>query len=194
MPGIPRISIEQQMAAIGVNTTPAQLSITSPRPQMKVNNTPPEMDFTQETPEFTVNWKQVRNESGLKNPNALTLSLRDSAKIQVTEYISGQVASGDYLGRVETPGNRVANEARGKNMETAQKDINLGTMPQSLPQVSWDPGEIDINWTNHQFKIQWEGEYMPEVKLEPPYSVEIFLRDKPYIRISVEEMQDARYM
>jgi hypothetical protein len=63
-------------------------------------------------------------------------------------------------------------------------------MPKSRPEVIWDKGHMSINWSKHSILIDWDGEYMPELTVDPKYSIEVFLRTEPYFRVSVEEMVD----
>ena len=193
MSTLPMINIDQQYATIGINVTPAQMKITTPHPEMTVTSESPEMTVESKRPEFKVNWKKVRSESGLKPPGDFTLSVRDNARGKIMNYVGESVHDGDYLGKVEAPGNRVARQSRTKSLKTAQVDINIESVPKSLPEVEWKPGYIHIKWSDHKFKIDWQGEYMPEILIDPPFSVEIFLRDRPYIKISVEDQLERSY-
>jgi len=71
-----------------------------------------------------------------------------------------------------------------------KKDVNVGLMPQSSPEVIWDTGHMRINWSKHSVVIDFSGEYMPEMTIDPKYSVEVFLRTEPYFRVMVEEVID----
>ena len=47
---------------------------------------------------------------------------------------------------------------------------------------------MSINWSKHSILIDWDGEYMPQLTIDPKYSIEVFMRTEPYFRISVEEI------
>ena len=187
MAGMPSIIINQQFASLGIEITQAQMKITTPRPQMQVVSEPPEMTIETRAPKFKLNWKKVRSESGMKAPTELAQSIGQTGIHIAGDGTKQTVKDGDYLKKVELGGNRIAQLSRQKTIKTAQAEINLSTMPQSLPEVEWEPGFIDIVWSRGNFKIDWIGEYMPEVVIDPMFSIEIFLREKPYIKVTVED-------
>lgn len=187
MAGIPSIIIDQSFGSLGIEMTQAQMKITTPRPQMEVSRQDPEMSVDSQAPEFTLNWKKVRSESGLKPPKEFTDSYAGSGIHIAGEGTKEAAQDGNFLGKVTAKGNRVAQLARHKTIKTSQTEINLSSMPKSMPEVEWNPGFLNINWTRGSVNIDWVGEYMPEVVIDPPFSIEIFLREKPYIKIMVED-------
>lgn len=187
MPKISRLVIDQQFAQVGIKITPAQMQITMPRPKMKIENELPQMELDIERPTFEINMQKVRDESGLKNPMTLMREIRDNAEVNVSQYIVETVNNGDFMGSTEQRGNRIAQISRQKGLEQATTEVNFGLMPQSVPEVTWDKGSININWSNQNFNIEWEGEFTPEIVIDPRYSVEVFLRNRSSIVITVEE-------
>ena len=187
------MTIEQQFASIGVETTRAQMHISMPSPlQMKIAQEPAQMTIERENPEFKVNWRKVQAETGRRAPVEMSRHVRDKARAQAMNSIGTTVQDGNFLGKVENPGNRVAQLQKRKALETGAKEVNIQNMPKSIPEVEWKRGSININWSRHQLNVEWDGEYMPEIGVNPPYSVEIFLRNKPYVKITVEEMADPQ--
>jgi hypothetical protein len=189
MPGISRVVIDQEFASVGIKITPAQMQITTPRPHMKIDQEMPRMEIQSEKPTFDVDMSRVHAETGLKNPRDLLNDMRGKANTVTMDYIGEKVAEGDYAASIEQPGNRIAQFAKSKAMEAS--NISLNAAPRSLPEVSWNKGSIDITWSNHKFNIEWDGEYTPEVVIDPRYSVEVFLRNRPSITITVEEWDTA---
>lgn len=187
MSTISRISIEQQLAAIGIKTVNAQLHIATPRPMMTIENQAPEMTVESKKPGFKVNWKKVRAESGLKSPELLSKYMRNNAKQVVYEAISTKVDEGDFFGKLEQPGNRVAQFERRRSLVTSVPELNIGLMPESTPEIEWDKGYLNVSWSRHRLVVEWDSEYMPEFSIDPPHSVEVFLRAKPYCKVSVIE-------
>lgn len=187
MASIPQITIDQQYASVGIEITQAQMKITLPKVEMQLEREMPEMSVEYQNPEFKLNWRKVRSESGLKPPvelsRAYTVRTSNKAVCGISE------AAGDvgYISQVEKGGNRIAELTRHKTIKTAQAEINLSSKPQSLPEVEWTPGAVNINWTRGSLNVDWVGNYMPEVVIDPPFSIEIFLREKPYIKIMVED-------
>jgi hypothetical protein len=69
-----------------------------------------------------------------------------------------------------------------------RRETNIGLLPRERPEVTWDRGSMSINWTTHSLVIDWDGDHMPQVTIDPKHSVEVFMRTQPYVRITVEEI------
>ena len=188
MPGIQKITIEQQLAEIGLHSTPAQMHISRPQMQMSISNERPEMDIERKAPTFRVNRRKINSESGLKATPELSKDFRDKGRVGALRGSRTAKEDGNFLGELRQPGDRVAKLARNKTMSRMldKKEINIGLMPQSSPEVVWDTGHLRINWSRHSIVIDWDGEYMPQVTIDPKYSIEIYLRTEPYLRVNVE--------
>ena len=191
MASISRVTIDQQLAEIGVNVTPARLHIERGRMQMKISTESSKMDIEKQDPSFKVNRKKINNESGLKTPDAVTMAYRNAGRSGAMRGARSAKDDGNFLGETRNRGDRVARLARGKTMSRmGKKQTNLELMPKSLPEIEWSKGSMRINWSKHSVVIDWDGEYMPKLTVDPKYSVEVFLRTEPYFRINVEPATD----
>ena len=192
MARMPNISIEQQLAEIGIRKTPAQMRIELQRPQMRIKTEMPQMEIERKNPTFKVNRKKINSESGLKSTPELSRVYRDKGRAGALRGARVAAQDGNFLGDVKRSGDRVAKLARSKTMSAAlrKKEANLGLMPQSPPEVVWDRGHMRINWSKHSIVIDWDGEYMPKVTIDPKHSIEVYLRTAPYFRVLVEEGED----
>ena len=192
MPGLPQITIEQQLAEIGVHRTPAQMHIEQQRMEMKIKTETPQMEIERKNPSFKVNRKKINAESGLKSSQDLSKEYRDRGRAAALKGAKTAVNDGNFLGDVKKPGDRVAKLAHNKTMSAILKkrETNIGLMPKSQPEVEWDKGYMRINWSKHSIVIDWDGEYMPRVTIDPKYSIEIYLRTEPYFRVLVSEGDD----
>jgi len=192
MASIQKLIIDQQIAEIGVNSTPARMNITSPRMQMKITSEHPRMEIDRKAPTFKVNRKKINSESGLKGPIELSKAYRDEGVSKALKGAKTAAADGNFLGNVKIRGNRLAKLSRNKAMNAAMKKrhVELGLMPQKSPEVEWDTGYMHINWSKHSIVIDWDGEFMPELKVDPKYSVEVFMRTEPHFRVSVADLID----
>ena len=187
MAGISRITIDQQLAEIGVNITPAKLHIERGRMQMKISTESSQMEIEQQEPTFKVNREKINNESGLKTPEAVTMAYRDEGKSGAMRGARTAKDDGNFLGETRNRGDRVARLAHNKAMSRmGKKQTNLDLMPKSLPEVEWSKGSMRINWSKHSVVIDWDGEYMPKLTVDPRYSIEVFLRTEPYFHVSVQ--------
>jgi hypothetical protein len=182
--------IEQQFAAIGVNVTPAHVEIEMPRLSMNITTENPKMTIDRKAPSFEMDLDPFDGEDALREPDALIGDVfgdgvfKDERKAY-SEIADNGVRRGSRS--AARKGSRVAAISRRKLMQSARRDIKIKTAPPNRPKVKWDPGYIHIDWSNHRINIDWEGEYIPELTVDPPYSIEIYLRNKPYFRITVEE-------
>jgi len=193
MPGIRKVTIEQQLAEIGVNATQGQMRITRPSMEMRITTESPQMEIERQAPKFRVNRKKINSESGLKPTRELVMDFRNDGRTGALRGAKNAVNDGNFLGNAKEPGDRVGKLARIKTMgeiKKKQSQTNIGLMPKTSPEVIWDKGSMSINWSKHSIVIDWDGEYMPQVTIDPKYSIEIFLRTEPYFRIMVEDVID----
>jgi len=192
MPGIQKISIDQQLAEIGVRNTPAMMRIQQQRPEMSIKTESPHMEIERKNPTFKVNRKKINNESGLKGSPELSKEYRDKGRVGALRGSKNSVHDGNFLGETRKPGDRVSKLAHSKAMNNIAKkqNFNIGLMPKSSPDIIWDKGSMRINWSKHSIVIDWDGEYMPQVTIDPKSSIEIFLRTEPHFRIMVEDGVD----
>lgn len=185
MLSIPNITIEQGFGALGIEVTPAQMKITTPTPEMQITSEPAEFEVEHQRPEFKINWnsepvKKLDKPVRVKAPPVLTGASVQTAKIDLT-------GDGDMLGKARAQGVKNARAASHNTIEMDQVKISLNSSPKTSPEVEWTPGTISVNWTRGTLSVDWVGEYMPQVVIDPPFSIDVFLREKPYIKIMVED-------
>jgi hypothetical protein len=178
--------VEQQFAAIGVNVTPAHIEIEMPKLSMNITTELPKMTIDRKTPTFEMDFDpyiegDILEPDVLVGENIARSAFEDERKDGAAQARpGGRRAAGRR-------GSRIAQTPRRKLKQLALRDIKLKIAPPNRPKVKWDPGYLHIDWSGHRINIDWEGEYIPDVTVDPPYSIEIYLRNKPYFRITVEE-------
>ncbi|MCL2627844.1 MAG: DUF6470 family protein [Oscillospiraceae bacterium] len=184
-----RLNIDQQLAEIGVRTTPAKLNISMPKGQMTINTERPQMQIDKKAPTFKLNRQKLNNETGLKGPLELAKTFRNKGKQTALRAAGAAKNDGNFLANHKVKGDKVPRLAKNKTMERlGPKEFNVGLMPESSPpEITWDKGYMRINWSKHSIVIDYTGEYMPDMTVDPRYSVEVFLRTEPYFRVMVEE-------
>ena len=192
MPDISRIQVQQHTARIGINTTRARVEISNaPRAKMRIVTEHPHMEVEHKAPAFRVEPQHgravrpllLRNPAGGSAPHAAT---RRGAADLVLESVRTAGKESDSV-----------MDARALELNKAINDYLAyaanESAPQSLPAIEWEAGYINITWSKAQTQIEWDKEYMPSFSVEP-HSVEIFLREKPYIRITIsDEVISAMY-
>jgi len=190
MGSIRKLTIDQQLAEIGVNVTSAKMNINLPRMKMKITTENPQMDIERKSPTFKINRKKLNSESGLKPPMELAKEWRAKGLSGAQKGTKTAGDDGDFLGDTRIRGNRIAKLSRNKAMAAAtrRKQSNIGLMPKSSPEVEWDKGYMRINWSKHSIVVDWDGEYMPQLTIDPKHSVEIFMRTEPHFKVMVEDL------
>ena len=193
MPGIQNITIEQQLAEIGIHRVPAQLHIEQQRLKMRIETETPQMKIERKNPSFKVNRKKINSETGYKSTPELSKDYRDKGRAGALRGARTAAQDGNFLGNVKIRGDRVGMLARQKTMSAIlrKKEINIGLMPKSIPEIEWERGYLNINWSKHSILIDWDGDYMPKVTIDPKHSIEVYLRTEPYFRVTVNDAENA---
>lgn len=188
MARMPTIVIEQQMSSIGIKVTHAQMHISIPQPTLEVSYELPEMSVSREDPKFRVNWKKTYNDIGHKDPAEFGRSNKSNAAESARNAMAEMVTDGDYMMDTTISGSRPAQLARSKmlNVEMPEAASHLGK-PMSMPEVEWQRGSLDVSWTRGSLHIEVVGDAMPEIVIDPPFSVEVYLREKPYVKVYIDD-------
>jgi hypothetical protein len=190
MANFPRIVIDEQRAQIGISTTQASMRISSPRMNLRVRSQTPQMSLeNSQPPRFRADRRQVNAESGLRPPSFVARDQVADGRAGAMRATAQGAQDGYILGDVSSPGDRVSRLARMRTMEAfhSNPNMNIGLMPRSSPSLEWDDAQMRINWSDHSLIIDWEGHHMPQVHIDPPHSVEVYLQSRPYFRIRVVE-------
>ena len=192
MANIQMININQQLAELGIRNTPAKLNIRSPHMEMRIKTENAKMEIEHKTPSFRISRKKMESEIGSKTPIEFAKSNREQGRTGALRGAKVAVEDGNFLGEMRRKGDRVGQLARKKTMSAILKkqQVNIGLSPGSSAEVVWDEGSMSINWSRHSILIDWDGEFMPQLTVDPKYSVEIFLKTEPYFRVSVRDMID----
>ncbi|MDR2599760.1 MAG: DUF6470 family protein [Oscillospiraceae bacterium] len=185
-----KLNIDQQLAQIGVRTTSARLNISLPRKNISIKSERPKMSIDKKAPTFKVNRQKINNESGLKSTGELAKTFRNKGRQAALQAAATAKNDGNFLANPKLPADKAIPQlAKNKTMaRLGTKEYNIGLMPQSSPEVTWDKGHMRINWSKHSVVIDFSGDYMPDMSVDPKHSVEVFLREQPYFRVMVEEM------
>ena len=152
---------------------------------MQITSEPAEFSIDQQSPEFKVNWKKEYTPpvAAPSRPPLHAVAADNKVQIKTAE----PVADSDKLDSARARGIRNSQRARQKSIKLDYVQINLNSVPKSTPEVEWTPGVINVSWTRGSLSVDWIGEYMPQVVVDPPFSIDVYLREKPYIKIMVED-------
>lgn len=183
------LNIQSNRPVLDITTTNAALNITNKIRRFSAKRIPPEMTVERKAPSFKVNWKKVWGESGRKSPDDLRIYQRDNSRSKVERYIQRVSENGTYVMKLENYKKSETNplaETSYQDMISELPEMNVASMPESSPEVTWDPGYVRIEWSTGELQIDWDDNFMPEIKVSP-HSVEIRLAGKNAVQISVNE-------
>jgi hypothetical protein len=166
------------------------MNLSQPRKSIRISQERPEFEVQHEIPTFSINTRKLRADMNIHTSGDFANQFRDEGRAAVFRGISRNVQEGNFIGDLRNPGDRISQVARNRAMSEAiqRPETNIALMPRDRPEVTWSSGLMSINWTSHSLVIDWDGDHMPRLTIDPEHSVDVFLRNEPYIRISVEEI------
>ncbi|MGI6152238.1 MAG: DUF6470 family protein [Christensenellaceae bacterium] len=181
------LSIQTTRPTLDITSTRAQLNITNKIRRFTSKRTPPQMTVQRQAPSFKVDWSTVWAQSGRRSPEKLQQHMRQVSRQKVDQAIQRTVKNGDYLGKLNSyidSKRDPIGELAFDNMLSDMPELNVASMPESMPDIVWDPGGIKIEWTTGEITIDWDDDYMPDVTVSP-HSVEIKLSGRSEVKITV---------
>jgi len=186
-----RLNINQQFAQIGVRSTPARMNISMPKGQMRITTETPQMNIDKKAPSFRINRKKINNESGLKGPLELAKTFRNKGRSNALQAAANYKNDGNFIANPHIPGDKSIPMLSKNKMKRAlaQPEYNVGLMPASSPEITWDKGHMNVNWSRHSVRIDYVGDSLADISIDPKHSVEVYLRTRPSFRVTVEEIQ-----
>lgn len=184
---IQRISIDQSFASIGLNITKAGLNINMPRGQLTIQKQDTQLQVDTQMPTFQMDRKAF-TEMNLKSHLEFAREFSAQGKQAAIQAIGQFKSDGNFLGELRNQGDRVSQLAANKsNARLGRKDFNIGLMPRSTPELHWQQGYININWTKPDLQIDYNGGNTAEVSLNPRHSVEVYLQERGHFSVTVME-------
>lgn len=170
---------------IHIEVQPARMQIETPKPKMKLSRRPARMTVENQMPTFSVNWEKVRSESGLKAGVSFVIDESHRRFFEGWLTIADIARRGDRMADITSGENQIAVLAR-ENSLPEPVEVNIGSMPKSLPEVEWERGYTRIDWEAHELSIDWE--YVPPTTVitVDPYSVDVTLTEKPPVRFQFD--------
>lgn len=178
------IKINTSRAELDIKTTPAKLNIEHPKPKMKVTHKRASFRTKRTLPTFKLNWDKAREGVGLPVGflHAMQKHAAESGN-KTLEAIAAIAQRGDQKANFYTRQSAAAEISRA-DMRKKIPEVNVRSNQPGLPEVEWENGSLVVEWQNYQLHIEWEIE-KPVVQVEP-YSVEIKVRNRPKVTITVD--------
>lgn len=184
------LNIQTSRPTLNITTTNAQMNISNRIRRFSARRVPPEMKVERQAPSFKVDWRKVWSQSGRKSPEDLQIHMKQQSRQRVDNYIQTVAQNGDYVlqlkNYVGSKSDPLAEISWQNMISRNQVETNVASMPETMPDVVWDPGYVRIEWTTGEVQIDWDDNFMPEITVSP-HSVEIRLEGHKAIKISVNE-------
>jgi hypothetical protein len=180
-----KLNIEQQRAEIDVEIQNAQLHVKVPRREMVIKHEPAQMKITRREGDVALDFRSTKSNLGLKSFAETTRRAAERAAATAQRSIKESVGVGEALGD-PSKGVSVGKIYRDKVLTAPQPKSERSPVP---PQVDMDgkPGKMEVKWERGGITIDWEGENLVEVYVEPPHSVRVQLVQRPDVQITLME-------
>ena len=180
-----KLNIEQQRAQISIDIQNARIHVKVPQRQMQINHEPARMKITRSEGEVDIDLQAVKNNLGLKSYEERTRAAVQKAKANAQQSVRESVSDAAQISDV-SKGQSIGKLAKSKLI--AFKNPKPGRSPVPPPvEMDGKPGQMQIEWIKGGITIDWEGENLVEVYVEPPHSVNIELSQRSSIQISLIE-------
>ena len=179
-----QLHIAQTSAQIDIRSKRAELRVLQSRKlQMSMRQVGTQMQIQTRRPKLDIDQTQCFAESGLKTSLEMAHTFYNESLTRGMEAIQSIAEEGVRFLQIEKKGNPFAEIARQRGVHIKRPVIVA--MPRSRPQVSFQPGEVNITWTQPHVEMEW---HWIEAQVEYiPYEVNITMLSYPSLDIRIEE-------
>lgn len=183
---IPKIHIEQQPAKIDIEIQRAQIHMEMPQREMHVEWEKPQMEVTRTQGDVELDMEDFKDNLGLKDYDQLNSEAVSQAKAEAIAGVRDIVSKAGFIGDVTNPGPKVGQYAR-QELLTPEQPPGGGhsAVPPDIG-MKGQPGKTEFQWTRGEMHIEWEGGGMPELYVEPPWSVEVELEQRAAVKVALD--------
>ena len=183
-----RIQIDQQMAKIHIDSQMAALSIKTGQRMMQVEQQRAQMSLQRQAPKVDLDMEAFQANIGLESVMDATKASAARAQVQVAQSIKKFAQQEDAIATLPSAGNAIAQTAKSNMLEDRTPERRRSEVPSSAVKMTGDPGELQIDWTKQEIRINWDKYQIPEISVEPKASVEIQLGQEPQVSCQVVEL------
>lgn len=189
MSTVQQLEITRQRPVMEIRTIPAKLNIQRVgRPQFRIRNKPPEMRIHHRLPTMQIDRSQ-------RNALLDRMSIfQRTAEVADQSFQIGLEA----IGRIAEEGNRMAAIYQRHSTisqiiaDRARAPVQLTVKALPPAQINWEPGQMEIEWTAHEFSLEWIMDKMLDMQYEPG-RVEINMVQYPSIDIKFKPQEKPRF-
>ncbi|KRF33994.1 DUF6470 family protein [Paenibacillus sp. Soil787] len=179
---IPRLSIRQTYAEIGIDTQNAQFAIQSPPGQLDIKQQAATIDITSPSGELSVDssaaWSALGKGNHLEWMNQIYSQLHSVA----LQAIGKIVEDGNRMAMITNPSNPFA-EIAGNQMNEQNPVEYVGEASNLNVKLNYEMRKPEINITPHKAEIQYTAQ-KPQISYSPG-NIDIYVKQKNSIEINV---------
>lgn len=173
------LRITRTEGLIGINTTPARMQISQPKPDFEIQQKNSTVILRTEPIQVRIDQSQCRNEIGYKTNTAFMDDISERGQQAVMEGIARIVAEGNRMAEVPNNGSAIAQIVAENSLQVY--DYNIDFLPKSRPEIDFVGGNVDISVDQGYADIRSKPN-KPIIDVEIG-SVEVYLRQKPDLLI-----------
>lgn len=187
---IPQLDINFSMGQIGTKWQKGSMELKQNIPQLELEygGSKPyqivaDMDISNPSAELDIDISKPLAELGFRKINSLINFMESKSKKKTLEGLQELSQDGDYLGKLELGGNRIAQLSKTK-MEADIPEINVELLPKNPPDINVkiNPVKVDIKENNIKVKNNFT---FPKAEIKPD-QLKIYLAQKGELDIKLK--------
>ena len=191
---IPQLEIRFTMGQIAAEWEKGSMEIEQNRPAIRLeyagSSKPyqlfPDMEISSPPAKLSIDYSKPLEELGFYRIHALINHLKNEGRGKVIEGIVETSRDGDFLGKLELGGNRIAQLSKNKMREEIP-EVNVDLLPKSKPQIDAETSPVRVKIKEIDVKVE-NNFVFPKAKIEPD-KVRIYLARKGELDIKLVEHQ-----
>lgn len=181
---IPQIRIQSTPAQLEISTKRGELSIQQAPGDLQIEQLRATMNITRVPGKLTIDQTQARADVDLKSIGKRIEEATQLGKQDLFAGIVRRTQEGTELMKIENGFGAVASISK-RNSEGPKKEFNIGYVPRAgSVKVSYDPGKVEIEIKPNKPLIQYNVN-KPEISFEKG-EVNISLGQRPSLKIDFE--------
>ena len=177
---MPKLQIEQQRAEIGIKQTPGQMLIQQPPPQVTMKTEPAQVHIDRELSKLYIDQSRAWAAYALIPPVTATKTIVDKVKEIYPQIVAKIAQDGDRMADIHLSGNVFAELAREWPRQLTEFDI-AGPASRLNVDLKFIPEQLEMHVEGGHFYYEVEPQ-KPRIE-HVPARVDIYLRQRPYIKI-----------
>lgn len=173
------LRITRTDALIGINTIPANMSISQPKADFEIHQKHAKVNVRTEPIEIRIDQRQCFNEAGLKDNTAFMEDNIQEAKQDLLQGIGRVISEGNMMANIESNVDAIVEISLNNSIKVY--DFNVDFVPKSRPKIEFLGGNIDIQVDEGYVELKTKPN-KPVIDVEVG-KVQIYLRQNPELKI-----------